>query len=53
MRVRTNAASKFESNPRRANVQDQGDVAEALRRLKDPTDREIPYAEARKRLGLG
>ena len=52
-RVRTSAAAKSEDNPRPSSSQDQGDVDEALRRLKDPADREIPYAEARKRLGLG
>ncbi|HEY8667868.1 MAG TPA: hypothetical protein VIL86_14480 [Tepidisphaeraceae bacterium] len=45
-------APKATCKPRRASAQVKGDVAEALRRLKDPTDREIPYAEARKRLGL-
>jgi hypothetical protein len=46
-------AGKSGGKSRRSSVQEQGDVAEALRRLKDPTDREIPYAEARKGLGLG
>ena len=37
---------------RRLTAQERGDVAEALRRLSDPNDREIPYEQARKRLGL-
>jgi len=45
-------AGKAMGKSRRSSAQDRGDVAEALRRLKDPADREIPYAEARKRLGL-
>jgi hypothetical protein len=45
-------AFKSAAKSRRASAQDKGDVAVALRRLNDPTDREIPYAQARKRLGL-
>lgn len=36
----------------RAESEDAGDVAEALRRLADLGDAVVPYAEARKRLGL-
>jgi hypothetical protein len=38
--------------PRRLTAQDRGDIVEAERRLADPSDRAIPYATARKRLGL-
>lgn len=37
---------------RRLTAQDRGDIAEAIRRLKHSSDREISYDEARKRLGL-
>ena len=37
---------------RRLTAQDRGDVAEAKRRLADPADKEIPYEQARKQLGL-
>jgi hypothetical protein len=47
------SAAKWGGKSRRSTLPDEGDVAEALRRLKDPTDREVPYAEARQRLGLG
>jgi len=43
---------KLVKNSRRSSAQDQGDAREALRRLKNPADREVPYAEARRRLGL-
>jgi hypothetical protein len=46
------AAAKSTCKSRRSIAQEKGDIAEALRRLDDPADREIPYAEARKRLGL-
>lgn len=38
--------------PRRLTAQDQGDIAEATRRLSDPGDKAVPYEQARKRLGL-
>ena len=37
---------------RKLTAQDRGDIAEAERRLADPSDREIPYDQTRKRLGL-
>ncbi len=37
---------------RRLSAQDQGDIAEATRRLSDPGDKAVPYEEARKRLKL-
>lgn len=37
---------------RRASTKEPHGVSEAIRRLQDPADREVPYAEARKRLGL-
>jgi len=38
---------------RKLTAQDRGDIAEARRRLSDPSDRVIPYDErARKGLGL-
>jgi len=37
---------------RRHFSQDDRDTAEALRRLNDPTDKTVLYADARKRLGL-
>jgi hypothetical protein len=40
------------SKKRRLTAQDRGDIAEALRRLSDPKDREIPYEVVRKQLGL-
>lgn len=40
------------SKRRRLTAQDRGDIAEAKRRLADSADKEIPYEEARKQLGL-
>jgi hypothetical protein len=39
-------------NSRRQVTQDQRDTAEALRRLNDPADKVVSYADARKRLGV-
>lgn len=36
----------------RLTVQDQGDIVEATRRLRDSDDKAVPYEEVRKRLGL-
>lgn len=52
-RLRDRASSNgTASRPHRMTKQDWGDVAEAKRRLADPDEKPVPYAEARKRLGL-
>jgi len=33
-------------------AQDRGDIAESLRRLRDPRQRPIPYEQVRRELGL-
>lgn len=33
-------------------AQDRADAAEAVKRVKDPRQRSIPWAQAKKRLGL-
>ena len=37
---------------RKLTAQERGDVAEARRRLDDSADKEIPYEQARRELGL-
>jgi hypothetical protein len=51
--LKVKAASSKPGKTRRLTAQDRGDIAEAARRVSDPGDREIPYEQARKRLGLG
>ncbi len=50
--LKLKAQSRKARKPRRLTAQDRGDIAEATRRLNDPSDQEIPYEQARKRLGL-
>jgi hypothetical protein len=38
--------------PKRLTARDRGDIAEARRRLADPTERPIPYEVVRHELGL-
>lgn len=33
-------------------AQDRADVAEAIKRLKDPRQKSVPWSQAKKRLGL-
>ena len=50
--LKTKAESGKSRRGRRTTAQSRGDIAQASRRLNDPSDREIPYEQARKRLGL-
>ncbi len=53
LQERAKGVPRTKSKPRRLSAQDRGDIAEAARRLNDPSDGAAPYAEARKRLRLG
>jgi hypothetical protein len=46
------AQNGTKQRPRRSAADDRADTRRSLRRLHDPNDREVPYEEARKRLGL-
>ena len=50
--TRKKPANAARRKPRRVTAQDRRDIAEAQRRLADPNDLAVPYASARKRLGL-
>jgi hypothetical protein len=50
--LKTKAQSIKARRGRSPATQQSGDIAEAKRRLDDVGDREVPYEQARKRLGL-
>ncbi|MGA2582235.1 MAG: hypothetical protein ABSG31_03065 [Tepidisphaeraceae bacterium] len=50
--LKTKARSAKARRGRSPANQQGGDIAEAIRRLNDAGDSEIPYEQARKRLGL-
>ena len=52
LQERAKATPRTARKTPRLTAQNRGDIAEATRRLSDSSDKAVPYAEARKRLGL-
>lgn len=52
LKARAATGQSTRSKPRRLTTQDRGDIAEARRRLADPKEMPIPYAQVRMELGL-
>lgn len=50
--LKAKAAARPVRKSRRLTAQDKGDVAEAKRRMSDPTDKPIPWEQAKQELGL-